>query len=251
MADEIQLITKRFQELSKRAYAQQRYMYSEFLTLAEQDLLQRSCNAQNAAPYILFGGFEAAERKVAQFGSEELCGYKEELPIHCVSMMPVSQKFADALTHRDFLGALMALGIRRSVLGDIILHENCGFVFCLESISSFIVQEFKQVKHTMVTCEVITELPDIIIKQPELSSINVASERLDAVIAAVYKMSRSESQELFTQNKVFVNSSLTDNTSFQPENGTVISVRGHGRFIYEGIVKETKKGRLFVSVRIY
>lgn len=251
MQPDEQLAKKRFLELSHRAYAQTKYTYTEFLTLAEQDLLHRTGFDLGSAPFSLFGGSDGSERKIAQFGNEELCGYVEEPPIDCISIMPLSQKFADVLTHRDFLGALMALGVRRSVLGDIILHENSGFLFCLDTISDFIVREFTQVKHTSVKCALIGELPDIAVNKPDITSINVASERLDAVIAAVYKMSRGESQALFAQGKVFVNSRMTANTSLQPDTGAVISVRGQGRFIYEGIVKETKKGRLFVSVRIY
>lgn len=244
-------LQKRFGELARRAFSQQRYAYSEFLTPAEQDALLRIVFDQNSAPYRLYGGFDGAERRLAQFGSEALCGYDEEMPVHCVAITPLSQKFADVLTHRDFLGALMALGVRRSVLGDIILHENCGYLYCLDSISGFILQEFTQVRHTTVKCEIVEELPEIAVKKPDITSVNVASERLDAVIAAVYKMSRGESQELFKQGRVHVNSRLTEDTSHILNADSIISVRGFGRFIYEGIVKETKKGRLFVNVRIF
>jgi RNA-binding protein YlmH len=251
MQDNDRELQKRFGELAYRAFSQQRYTYSEFLTPAEQGALLRTSFDRNSASIALWGGYDDAERKMAQFGSEEQCGYVEDPPIHCISIKPLSQKFADMLTHRDFLGALMALGVRRSVLGDIILYENCGYLFCLDSISGFITGEFTQVKHTSVKCELITSLPEIAIKKPDISSVNVASERLDAVIAAVYKLSRGESQALFAQNKVFVNSYLTEDTSHILNTNSIISVRGFGRFIYEGIVKETKKGRLFVNVRIF
>ncbi len=251
MADELQQLKNRFSELARRAYSKQCYTYSEFLTLAEQDTLLGMRFDANSASFELFGGYSNAERKLACFGSEELCGYTESPPVECVAITPLSQKFADALTHRDFLGALMALGVRRSVLGDIILRENCGYLFCLDSVSDFIVQEFTQVKHTAVRCRIITELPEIVITKPDVTNVNVASERLDAVIAAVYKLSRSESQELFKQGKVYVNSRLTEATGHKLNDDSIISVRGYGRFIYEGISKETKKGRLFVGVRIY
>jgi RNA-binding protein YlmH len=244
-------LQKRFGELARRAFSQQRYTYSEFLTPAEQDALLRIVFDQSSAPYRLDGGYEAAERKIAQFGSADDCGYSENPPINCMSVIPLSQKFADTLTHRDLLGALMAQGVRRSVLGDIVLHGNCGYLFCLDSVSEFIVRELTQVKHTTVKCDIIEKLPHIVVEKPDITSVNVASERLDAVIAAVYKISRSDSQELFKQGKVYINSRLTEDTSHILNIDSIISVRGFGRFIYEGIAKETKKGRLFVSVRIY
>jgi len=251
MPDDIQQLKNRFYELAHRAFSKKCYAYSEFLTLAEQDTLLSMKFDGNSAPFSLPGGYDGAERKLARFGSEADCGYSENPPIYCISIVPLSQKFADALTHRDFLGALMALGVRRSVLGDIILHENCGYVFCLDSVSDFMIREFTQVKHTTVKCEIVESLPDIALKKPDITSVNVASERLDAVVAAVYKLSRGESQELFKQGKVYVNSRLTEDTSHILNGGSIISVRGFGRFAYEGIAKETKKRRLFVNVRIY
>jgi RNA-binding protein YlmH len=251
MPDDFEPLKKRLTELARRSFSQQRYAYSEFLTPAEQNALLCVKFDAGAAPFELLGGYEAAERRLARFGSSELCGYTEVPPLHYVEIVPLSQKFADALTHRDFLGALMALGIRRSVLGDIVLHDNCGYLVCLDSISGFITAEFHQAKHTPVRCRLLERLPDIAAPEPVARSVNVASERLDALVAAVYKLSRSDAQALFEQGKVFVSGRLTENTSLQPDPGDIVSVRGFGRFAYDGISKETKKGRLFVNVRVY
>lgn len=251
MPDELQQLKNRFSDLARRAFSKRSYAYSEFLTPAEQDTLLGMKFDANSAPFSLHGGYDGAERRLAQFGNEEFCGYAETPPVDCVAMTPLSQKFADALTHRDFLGALMALGVRRSVLGDILLHENRGYLFCLDAVSGFIVQEFTQVRRTAVRCKIIRGLPEIAVKKPDITSVNVASERLDAVVAAVYKLSRGESRELFRQGKVYVDSRLTEDPDYKLNTDSIISVRGFGRFIYEGIVKETKKGRLFVNVRVY
>ncbi len=244
-------LQKRFLDLAHRAYSQMRYTYSEFLTLAEQDALLRTSFDANSAPFKLLGGYDGAERRAARFGSEELFGYTDAVPISCVFISPAAPKFADALTHRDFLGALMSLGVRRSVMGDIVLNDNCAYLFCLESVAGFIVDELTQVRHTTVRCTVLEQPPELITAEPEDKSINVASERLDASIAAVFKLSRNEAQSLFKEGKVFVNSRLTENTSFQPGSGDVISVRGYGRFIFMGVSGSSRKGRLFVTVQVY
>lgn len=262
MPDDIQQLKNRMTELANRAFSKQCYVFSEFLTLAEQDvLLSIASNAGAvdakktidalAAPLKLLGGYDGAERKLARFGDPELLYYEEDPPLGLISVEPLSLKFADALTHRDFLGALMSLGLRRSVLGDIILKDGGAYIVCLDSVSDFIVREFIQVKHTAVSCAHVDTLPEIITARPEISRINVASERLDAVVAAVYKLSRGDSQALFAQGKVYLNGRATENTSLRPDMGDIVSVRGSGRFIYEGIERETRKGRLFVAVRIY
>ena len=245
-----QQLRKRIEELAARSAKRSVYTYTEFLNLAEQDLLVRCVLPTDSAPYRLWGGFDGAERKIACFGDEDHCGYVEEPPIVCLCIAPLQPKFADTLTHRDFLGTLMALGIRREVLGDIVLSDNCGYLFCLENMASYLVEQVTKVKHTAVRCS-LTEPPELVCREPEITYINVASERLDAIVAAVYSLSRSESQVLFSKGIVFTDSRMVMNTSLEPAPGTMISVRGKGRFRYEGVARETRKGRLQVAVRVY
>jgi len=244
------LLKNRLIELAHRSLSRECYVYSEFLSLAEQDTLHRISFDMASAPFILKGGYDSSERKLACFGNKQLCGYSEEPPIVCIHISPVSKKFAEVLTHRDFLGSLMGLGFRRNVLGDIVVNENNAYLFCLESVSIYILEQFTKVKHTIIQCT-ITDLPLFTPTVPDLLQVTIASERLDAIISAVYKLSRSESQKLFTQAKVFVNSRLTENTSHIVSPGNIISIRGFGRFLYEGIERETRKGRLRVSVRVF
>jgi RNA-binding protein YlmH len=241
------LLLNRFEELGNRAFSRGIWVFSEFLTLAEQDIL---LSMRPICPFTLQGGALSAERKVAAFGSEELCGWVEEAPIDCVKIAALSQKFADKLTHRDFLGSLMGLGIRREVLGDIMIFDNVGYLFCLNTISGYICDNLTQVRHTTVRCER-CEAPDIATALPDTTELVVASERLDALVAAVYRLSRSEAQELISQEKVFLSGRLPNGASATISEGTIVSVRGYGRFIYEGTIRETKKGRLRVIVRIY
>ncbi|MPL99748.1 hypothetical protein SDC9_45969 [bioreactor metagenome] len=203
-----------------------------------------------SAPFSLEGGYSLAERKIAWFGEEASAGWRENPPIACLRISPIAPKFADSLTHRDFLGALMSLGVRRSVLGDILIADNCGFLFCLESISSFLTEQLTQIRHTTVRCSP-AEPPEVAVSAGTEKQIVVASERLDALVASVYDLSRSESQELFSAGRLFVNSRMIENASRSPAPGDIISVRGYGRFRYLGIEAETKRGRLRVTVEIY
>lgn len=247
MAENDTMLKNRLLELSARSDKSGVWTYSEFLTLAQQDILLRL--RLTGAPVSLYGGYKEAERKIAVFGSEELFGWYEEPPVKCLLIEPVSQKFSDPLTHRDFLGALMSMGIRREVLGDIVVYRNCGYLFCLASISEYVINELTSVRHTPVRCS-ISYLPEVAFDPPERMELIVASKRLDALVAAVYRISRSVSLALFDKEQVFANGKLIKASS-ECEDGAIISVRGFGRFIYDGTLRETKKGRLRVSVRIY
>lgn len=245
MLDEEKLLSKRFSELSERACSRGIYEYSDFLSLAGQDVL---FGTKLSGKFRLVGGYETAERKIACFLPDD-CYYEELPPISYICIEPLSQKFADALTHRDFLGSLIGLGIRREVLGDIIINENKGYLICSDEISGYIVDSLKKVKHTDVKCYAVDELPQVSTALPEISYTVISSERIDSIVAAAFGISRSDSQELFAKDKVFISGRLTKSLTASPKIGDIISVRGFGRFVYEGIERETKKGRLRVMIR--
>lgn len=238
-------IEKRFAELADRADERCYTTYTDFLNADEQSVLE---GMRLIAPHMLFGGYELAERRIAGFGEY---AQEADFPITIIKIEPLSQKFADALTHRDFLGSLMALGIKREKLGDIVIFENIGYLFCLNTIADYIIENLDKVRRTSVKCTQADCLPNGIIKEPEEKQLFAASERLDVIIAAVYGFSRSEIKELFTAGKIFVSSRLCENYSQLAKNGDVVSVRGKGRFIYCGACGTTKKNRLIINVKIY
>ena len=93
----------------------------------------------NFISYEISGGYEDAERVIVRFGSEDELGYEEAYPITLLRIAPLQSKFADDLTHRDFLGSLMNLGIERDVLGDLLINEKCAYLFCKESVADYII----------------------------------------------------------------------------------------------------------------
>ena len=241
---ESEITKKRLTELSERAFERNYTVFSEFLNINEISILR---TLKLPSEYTLFGGYDNAERCIAGFCIIE----KGDFPIVCIKMEPVHQKFADKLTHRDFLGSLMNLGINRNMLGDIKLKNNVGYLFCQESISGYIVQRLDRVRHTTVKCEIINELPDFISELPETEDVIVSSLRADTVISAVYQLSRNETGLLFSQDKVFINARLTKKESAPLKNKDIISLRGYGRFIFEQAERTTKKGRIVISIRKY
>ncbi|MGN0522468.1 MAG: RNA-binding protein [Eubacterium sp.] len=241
--DNNDLIKKRLTELYNRSYSRGYTLYSGFLNMDEQSIL-----ASLNLPCVTWGGYDMAERVTAGFGDYV---QREDFPVVCLCVKPVMQRFADNLNHRDFLGAIMNLGIKRELIGDIIISSNCGYVFCLEQISEYITDNLKRIKHTTVEVSLADRLPDTALEPPEAKELIVASLRLDAIISAVYKLSRNEASRLFAVDKVFVNSRQCSNSSYTVKNGDIISVRGFGRFIFESQIRTTKKDRAVVCVRIY
>lgn len=243
--NENELMKARLADLAQRAYDRGYVTYSEFLNMNEISLLKTS---KPAMPYVLYGGFPGAERCVAAFGDDI---DEQAFPIVCLQIEPLLQKFADKLSHRDVLGALMNLGINRNTLGDILLKENTAYLFCLDTIAPYITENLTRIKHTTVSCQMTDTMPPLLTEEPAVTELVAASLRADAVTGAVYKLSRSEASRLFAAEKVFLNGVVTTKDSVTLKDGDIVSVRGYGRYLFTGIVKQTKKQRLVIAVRRY
>ena len=136
-------------DLCRRSEKVRAWQYSGFLSPAEQDDLLRSREAAGFS-FSLTGGYDQAERKILAAGDEAEMGPPEP-PIRVLSVAPKSEKFAEELTHRDYLGAILALGIERSLIGDILVRDHRAWFFCLDAIAELLTVSLTQVRRTAVT----------------------------------------------------------------------------------------------------
>ncbi|MCR4618803.1 MAG: hypothetical protein K5669_11550 [Lachnospiraceae bacterium] len=249
--DDISVLQNRLRDLADRSYNQNIYTFSSFLSLGELDAYYKIEKELSFASPALLGGYKDAERCLIRFGSVEALGYEQPAPIVCIHITPLMEKFADKLSHRDFLGALMNLGIERDVLGDIKCGEKEGYLFCLDSISEYICDNLDKVKHTNVKCTVVEEMAALPEEEPAEITVLVSSERVDGIISKVCKLSRSESLDLFREGKVYINGRLCENNSKAASAGDVINARGYGKFTILDNPQLTKKGKLSLRINVF
>lgn len=250
MTDESEILKKRFLELARRSYASDIFTFTDFLGLAEQSYFEEIKRELSAIKYEMFGGALGAERVMIRFGDPAEIGYDVPFPISTLKIEPTSPRFAEKLGHRDYLGALLNLGIERSVLGDIAIIDGAAYVFVEENIADYIAKELTRVRHTEVKLST-TEPPAESLYKTEERIIQLSGERLDAAVAKVFCLSRDEAQLLIRRGVVFVSGRATESQSYVPKIGEIVSVRGHGRFIYNGQVSLSRKGKLNISVSVY
>ena len=237
-------------ELAFNTYNKGFSTYSDFLNLNELNLLLSIKKELPLVELDFYGGYDEAERKMVCFHTLDE-DYDREFPIHCIHITPRNVKFSDTLTHRDYLGALLNLGIERYTIGDIIIKNKESYVFCNNKMCDYIVQNLTRIKHTDVRCT--QEEQSILNISPQFQEIRgtVASVRLDAILTLAFNGSRSSLSNLIPAGKVFVNSRLIESNSYTLKEGDVISVRGYGKFIYQEQQNQTKKGRYFVVIMKY
>lgn len=246
-------LMKRFSELSEQSYQNNVFYFTDFLSASDAALVYRKTEGIRIVrdDITLWGGAEGCERVMIRFGNEGEFGYSVPFPIQIIKVEPLMKKFADELNHRDFLGALMNLGIERDTIGDIVVKEKNAYVFVVERIADYIQENLSQVKHTSVKCSVLTTMPEEV--RPELESVEliVASVRMDSILAKLYHLSRTQAMELFRKKLVLVNGRVYENNSGTPKENDVIAVRGYGKFIYRRIAYDTKKGKQAIVVERY
>ena len=142
------------------------------------------------------------------------------------------------------MGAILNLGVDRSVVGDILIEDHTASFFCLRQMTDFFLENLCRVRHTTVVASKIEDPGDL--PRPELKPVSgtCASVRLDSLIALAFGTSRSSIVHCIEEGLVFVN-------GYEPKEGDIISVRKKGRFIYDGVSRQTKKGRLGVRILLY
>jgi RNA-binding protein YlmH len=189
---------------------------------------------------------------LAGFIPGEYSEYGRELfPVVCLCIASRG-KFSTPLTHRDYLGAVLNLGIARPMIGDIRIAENRAFMFCKNEIAPFIQEQLSMVGHTAVSCQMVQNTDDIPQQQYEIFSRSIASARLDNVVAAMTGKARGKAAELITQGKVVVDSTERSTVSYICKDGSIISIRGYGKFRLE--IPEfslTRKGKQKIQIYKY
>lgn len=241
---------KRIRELANLSYQRDIVTFSDFLNLNEQNIINDRKNQMPGVVMECFGGYEQAERQMVAFHPDALA-FTWEYPIDCLKIEPKAIKFSENLSHRDYMGALLNLGVDRSVIGDIIVQEKAAWFFCQSKMTEFFLANLCRVRHTNILITKVNDPEEF--PHPNLESINgtCASVRLDSLIALAFKASRSSMVSYIESGQVFVNGKLITSNGYEPKEGDIVSVRGKGRFIFDGVSHQTKKGRCGVHILLY
>lgn len=241
---------KRIRELADLSYQRDIVTFSDFLNLNEQNMVN---SLRQQFPQIIVessGGYANAERQMVAFHPDALA-FTWEYPIDCLKIEPKSLKFSEELTHRDYLGALLNLGVDRAMIGDILVQEKAAWFFCNKKMTDFFLKNLCRVRHTNILITVVDKQEELPAPKMETIHGTCASVRLDSLIALAFKASRSSMVSYIEVGQVFVNGKLITSNGYEPREGDIISVRGKGRFIYEGTSHQTRKGRSSIQLSLY
>ncbi len=193
-----------------------------------------------------FGGYENAQRKILGSYDDDLL--PDDYPVEKVCF---GFKRFDKLGHRDFLGALMGLGIERDCIGDIIVGDESAICFVKSEIADYIRSQIFKIGRAGVKLISESECDVSFEQQFDELVFTVSSMRLDVIVAAITGLSRDKTASLITSGKVMVNYSESKNVSHFLRQDDILTIRGKGKYIIKGQSGLTKKGRLKINIEHY
>lgn len=235
---------KKINELSNRAKNKNILTYTNFLTPTERELIKN--NFTNNICFL--GGIDESERVRAFFLPE----YMNNIDISkYITAYKVTFSFKE-LTHRDFLGAILSLGIKRECIGDIYVFEKEAYFFANSEIANFIESNLDKVGRIGVRLKRIG-FEEIKVPEPKYEEIKftVQSLRLDSVAAGIFRESRERMNLKIREGIVLLNYIICQNTSEGIAEGDIITVKGIGKAKVTNIGGLSRSGKTFVEAQIY
>lgn len=243
LSDEDRLLVRHILDIAKRSGQSYKPLYSAFLDERQLEMCRSALISERFGDFCAFGGYPDAERQVLAFGDPDLC--VAQLPFKAVVFNCPENS---GLNHRDFLGSLMSLGIKREMLGDILVGSRRTVVFVMDTALPLVREIDKVGRCGVRVTDDFTEA-DIPVQEYDEIRSTVASLRLDAVLATALRFSREKTADLIKSKGVLLNRVMTFSPAEKISQGDRFSVRGFGKFELYEVGGQSKKDRVFITIR--
>ena len=227
--------------------------HTDFLDLAQIELVQKFINKIKIENYMVYGGFEQAERKMFVIYPEKFNSIvveKNLTNIVQIIRIQLPDDLKGKYTHRDYLGAVIKLGIERKKIGDIIVDNEGADIIVDKDIVKFLLENLGSLTRfskSTITIQNINDLRPVEIKKEELEII-VSSMRLDNIISELARCSRNKALDIINQERVLINFECETKKTKQIKTGDMITIRGKGRFFVKELVGQTRSGRTIIKI---
>ncbi len=229
---------------------------TDFLDMYQVSLVENFLRKIQFKNFILYGGYEDAERKMLIIFPEKFDNKMLEKnydKIFKVVRITLPEEEKGKYTHRNYLGGIVKLGLKREKVGDILVGQESADIITISEFADVLqtqLQSLTRFENAKLEIEKIQNVRKLEIKVEEVSII-VPSLRLDNIVSDLARTSRSKASEIITQERVFVNGQNETKNSKQIKCGDIITIRGKGRFIIKEFTGTTRSGRTVVLVEKY
>nr|WP_298573448.1 YlmH/Sll1252 family protein [uncultured Mogibacterium sp.] len=253
--DNDKIITARIEDKLEQCERGNYITTTGFLNMHEQALAMHITRGRADVKSFFYGGYEDAERRILMFIPEGYADTLEEalemispLSVLHIKVVPSGRK----LTHRDYLGSVLSLGLDRSVIGDILVNEKGADMIVNSEIVNFLLSEFHSAGHTNLQIT-ISDIGELEVPEQRVKAVRdtLSSPRLDNVVSTAFHVSRSEAVRAIKGGIVFVNHEEVTKIDKRINEGDMIVLRGKGKAILSELSGLSKKGRIWAEFKVF
>ncbi len=245
ISDEDKILLKNILSWAKISSEKHYTKYSFFLDDRQQKLCEKALRSENYDNFCFWGGYPSADRKVIGFYPHGKEPGEDDFPVKPIHF---TYRNADKLSHRDFLGSLMAIRIERDCVGDIIVGEGRANILVYESVASQILYEIKKIGRVGV--EASLGLDSSVSCEKKFSEISgtVSSLRADCIFSLASRLSRDKAALCIKTNGICIDHLVSHKPDEKMDQGQSFSVKGYGKFILKSINGISKKDRIHITL---
>lgn len=227
--------------------------YTDFLDMYQVSLVENFLRKIKFENFQLYGGYEQAERKILIVFPDKYDNKMLEKNFHKIVKIVRIQLLEEEqgkYSHRNYLGGIVKLGLKREKVGDIIVYQQGADVIALDDFADILRQQLPLLTRFQNSKVEIKEIQDLKKKDIKLEQVKiiVPSLRLDNFVSDLARTSRSKASQMIGQERVFVNGQIETKVSKQLKLKDVITIRGKGRFVIQEFAGTTRSGRIVVAV---
>lgn len=251
--DDDKILIAKILDKQKFCESKNRITYSDFLNEKEKTFIKKNLKLEN---YFFYGVNDNADREILVFYPDKL---NEELArnalenIISVIRITLPNELENEYEHRNYLSALMKIGVAREKIGDILVCSNGADIVVFNINKEYIIQSLEQLTRFRKA-----KIEEILLQQIrkkndnfEESTIIVSSMRIDNIVSELFNCSRSKAEELIKNERVYINYEVILKGSKIVNIRDIVTIRGKGKFIIDGLVRNTRNERLVIKIKKY
>ena len=215
-----------------------------FIDVRQRNLVDHYCKKIKGLSYIFYGGYEEAERCICVISPED------ESEREKLTALRIITSGTKTLSHRDYMGSILGLGVKRELIGDILVHSEGADIIILKEFADFFVSNYEKAGSTPIIIEIIS-INDLKTGEENAEEIrqSVSSLRLDNMISSVFKLPRSKAVETINSGLVYINGQQGTKPDKPVHKGDKLVLRGKGKAILQDISGSTKKDKIVILIK--
>lgn len=229
--------------------------YTDFLDIRQSKMLEKVMKELKLNNYLLYGGYSEAERNVLVIFPAKLedvfkQGQFDYNSIVEVIRIKLPNELKGMYSHRDYLGAVIKIGMKREKVGDIITNNNGADLIVLKESAKYILEGLKGLTRFSKSDFEEVKIEELNIAEPKIQRLEiiVPSMRIDSIVSEAIRISRSKASDMIKEERVFINNELITKGAKEAKEGDKVTVRGKGRFKVGNVINTTKKGNLVLEI---